>query len=75
MVDLFTAYSVPQPNFKQKGVHMRSAIVLSIIQYKITYSIQRSYGADSIRARINAIKSALNCFIDLIKPHDHEDIF
>ena len=51
----------------KKGVHMRSAIVLSIIQYKITYSVQRSYGDDSIRARINAIKSALNCFVSLIK--------
>ena len=73
--DSHRRYSATQPNLKQKGVHMRSAIVLSILQYKLTYSIQRSYGVNVIRARINAIKSALNCFIDLIKPHSHEDVF
>lgn len=53
---------------------MRSAIVLSILQYKLTYSIQRSYGVNVIKARINAIKSALNCFVSLIKKITHDNL-
>lgn len=67
MRDSLPAYSVGQGNFKQKRSLMSNAIVLSFLQYKLTYSIQRSYGVDVIRARINAIKSALNCFVGLIK--------
>ena len=54
---------------------MNHIIQESILEYKLTYSGERLFGASIPRAFIKSIKESVKCFIDLIKPHDYEDIF
>ena len=54
---------------------MNLIIQESILEYKLTYSGERLFGASIPRAFIKSIKESVKCFIDLIKPHDYEDIF
>lgn len=46
-----------------------------ILEYKLTYSGERLFGASIPRAFIKSIKESAKCFIDLIKPHSYENIF
>ena len=54
---------------------MKHIIQESILEYKLTYSGERLFRASIPRAFIKSIRKSLECFIDLIKPHTHEDIF
>ena len=59
----------------KKESYMNHIIQESILEYKLTYSGERLFGASIPRAFIKSIKESVKCFIDLIKPHDYEDIF
>ena len=54
---------------------MNHIIQESILEYKLTYSGERLFGVSIPRAFIKSIKESVKCFIDLIKPHNYEDIF
>lgn len=54
---------------------MNHIIQEGILEYKLTYLRERLFGASIPRAFIKSIKESVKCFIDLIKPHDYEDIF
>ena len=54
---------------------MKHIIQECILEYKLTYSGERLLGANIPRAFIKSIHKSAKCFIDLIKPHTHEDIF
>ena len=64
--------TVPQ---NKKESYMNHIIQESILEYKLTYSGERLFGASIPRAFIKSIKESVKCFIDLIKPHNYEDIF
>ena len=59
----------------KKESYMNHIIQESILEYKLTYLGERLFGASIPRAFIKSIKESVKCFIDLIKPHDYEDIF
>lgn len=59
----------------KKESYMNHIIQESILEYKLTYSGERLFGASIPRAFIKSIKESVKCFIDLISPHDYEDIF
>ena len=54
---------------------MNHIIQESILEYKLTYSGERLFGASIPRAFVKSIKESVKCFIELIKPHNYEDIF
>lgn len=54
---------------------MKYIIQECILEYKLTYSGERLFGVSIPRAFIKLIHKSAKCFIDLIKPHTHEDIF
>lgn len=54
---------------------MKHIIQECILEYKLTYSVERLFGASIPRALIKSIRESAKCFIDLIKPHTYEDIF
>ena len=59
----------------KKESYMNHIIQESILEYKLTYSGERLFGASIPRAFIKSIKESVKCFIDLIKPHSYEDMF
>lgn len=54
---------------------MKHIIQECILEYKLTYSGERLWGASVLKAVIKSIKESAKCFIALIKPHGYEDIF
>ena len=59
----------------KKESYMNHIIQESILEYKLTYSGERLFGASIPRAFIKSIKESVKCFIELIKPHSYEDMF
>lgn len=59
----------------KKESYMNHIIQESILEYKLTYSGERLFGVSIPRAFIKSIKGSVKCFIELIKPHNHEDDF
>lgn len=53
---------------------MKYIIQECILEYKLTYLGERLFGVSIPRAFIKSIHKSAKCFIDLIKPHTHEDI-
>ena len=54
---------------------MKHIIQECILEYKLTYAGERLFGVSIQKAFIKSIIGFVKCFIDLIKPHTHEDIF
>ena len=54
---------------------MKHIIQECILEFKLTYSGERLFGANITRTFIKSIHKTVKCFVDLIKPHRHEDIF
>lgn len=54
---------------------MKYIIQECILEYKLTYSGERLFGASIPRAFMKSIKESSKCLIDLIKPHRYENIF
>lgn len=54
---------------------MKHIISECILEYQLTYSSERLFGASILRAVIKSIKEMVKCFIYLIKPSSTKDIF
>ena len=54
---------------------MKHIIQECILEYRLTYTGERLFGISIPKAFIKSIRGFVECFIDLIKPHTHEDIF
>lgn len=54
---------------------MKHIIQECILEYKLTYLGERLFGVSIPKAFIKSIRGFTKCFLDLIKPDTHENIF
>ena len=54
---------------------MKHIIRECILEYQLTYMGERLFGASIPRAFMKAMREAIRCLIDLIKPYNSKDTF
>lgn len=54
---------------------MKHILAECLLEFQLTYSGERLFGASVPNAILKSIKETAKCFVALIKPYEQEDIF